>query len=92
MGSGTGHQPTGSFDRIDHGVLLSILGEKIHDNRFLRLMPNLIGAGYLEEWTYHATLSGTPQGGVISPILSNIYHYSAVLSRVHKLCHREEFR
>jgi group II intron reverse transcriptase/maturase len=61
------------FDRIDHQVLLSILGEKIHDNRFLRLISNLVGAGYLEKWTYNATLSGTPQGGVISPILSNIY-------------------
>ncbi len=53
--------------------MLSILGEKIHDGRFLRLMKGLFEAGYLEEWTYHATLSGTPQGGVVSPILSNIY-------------------
>jgi group II intron reverse transcriptase/maturase len=64
---------TQCFDRIDHEVLLSILGENIHDNRFLRLMSNLLKAGYLEEWTYNATLSGTPQGGVSSPILSNIY-------------------
>jgi hypothetical protein len=42
--------------------MLSILGEKIHDGRFLRLMKGLFEAGYLEEWTYHATLSGTPQG------------------------------
>jgi group II intron reverse transcriptase/maturase len=61
------------FDQIDHGVLLSILGEKIHDNRFLRLIRHLLQAGYLEDWQYHKTLSGSPQGGVISPILSNIY-------------------
>jgi retron-type reverse transcriptase len=57
------------FDSLDHSVLLSILGESIHDGRFLRLMKGLFEAGYLEEWTYHATLSGTPQGGVVSPIL-----------------------
>lgn len=61
------------FDRIDHSILLKILGEKIHDNRFLRLIANLLQAGYLEDWRYHSTLSGTPQGGVISPLLSNIY-------------------
>ncbi len=61
------------FDRIDHGVLLSILGEKLHDNRFLRLVRHLLQAGYLEDWHYHKTLSGSPQGGVVSPILSNIY-------------------
>src|SRR3954469_20217986 len=61
------------FDRIDHAVLLSILAEKLHDNRFLWLLANLLDAGYLEEWRYHATLSGSPQGGVISPILSNLY-------------------
>jgi group II intron reverse transcriptase/maturase len=64
---------TQCFDRIDHEVLLSILGEGVHDSRFLRLVSNMLKAGYLEDWTYHATLSGTPQGGVISPILSNIY-------------------
>jgi group II intron reverse transcriptase/maturase len=61
------------FDRLDHSVLLAILNEKLHDNRFLRLLVNLLRAGYLEDWKYHATLSGSPQGGVISPILSNVY-------------------
>lgn len=61
------------FDRLDHEVMLAILREKIHDNRFLRLIRNLLKAGYLEEWRYHETLSGSPQGGVVSPILSNIY-------------------
>jgi group II intron reverse transcriptase/maturase len=61
------------FDRLDHQILRSILAEKIHDNRFLRLIDGLLQAGYLEDWRYHATLSGAPQGGVVSPILSNIY-------------------
>jgi group II intron reverse transcriptase/maturase len=61
------------FGSLDHSILLSILSEKIHDNRFLRLIENLLKAGYLEEWRFNATLSGTPQGGVLSPILSNIY-------------------
>lgn len=64
---------TGCFDNLDHSVLMTILAEKLHDNRFLRLIENLLKAGYLEEWRYHETLSGTPQGGVISPILANIY-------------------
>ena len=61
------------FDSLDHTVLVSILREKIHDNRFLRLIEHLLWAGYLEEWQYNATLSGSPQGAVVSPILSNIY-------------------
>jgi len=61
------------FDRLDHSVLLSIPNEKRHDNRFRRLLSNLLQAGYLEDWKHHATLSGSPQGGVISPILSNVY-------------------
>ena len=61
------------FDSLDHQVLLAILREKVHDNRFIRLIENLLTAGYLEDWKLNATLSGTPQGGVVSPILSNIY-------------------
>jgi group II intron reverse transcriptase/maturase len=61
------------FDTMDHEVLLTILSEKIHDQRFLRLVRHLLESGYLEEWKFNATLSGCPQGGVISPILSNIY-------------------
>ena len=63
----------GCFDNIDHKVLLEILGENIQDNRFLRLVSNLLGAGYLEDWKLNATYSGTPQGGVVSPILANVY-------------------
>lgn len=61
------------FDQLDHTVLLHILAQKIQDNRFLRLLTHLLQAGYLEEWRFHTTLSGTPQGGVISPLLANIY-------------------
>ena len=63
----------GCFDNIDHEVLLSVLGEKLHDNRFLNLLKYLLKAGYMEDWKYGRTLSGTPQGGVVSPILANIY-------------------
>ncbi|MCA1703555.1 MAG: maturase, partial [Actinobacteria bacterium] len=63
----------GFFDNIDHGVLLSILREKVHDERFIRLIGELLKAGYLEDWKFRPTPSGTPQGGIVSPILSNIY-------------------
>lgn len=61
------------FGSLDHEVMIGILGEKIHDSRFLRLLRQMLQAGYLEDWRYNATLSGAPQGGVVSPILSNIY-------------------
>ena len=53
--------------------MLSTLKKHIHDERFLRLMRHMLTAGYLEDWVWNATLSGAPQGGVISPVLSNIY-------------------
>src|SRR6476620_990616 len=61
------------FGSLDHEILLGILAEKIHDNRFLRLIRNMLKAGYLEDWDYRDTLSGVPQGGTVSPVLSNIY-------------------
>ena len=61
------------FGSLDHEILISILSEKIHDGRFLRLIENLLKAGYLEDWRFNATHSGSPQGGIVSPILSNIY-------------------
>jgi group II intron reverse transcriptase/maturase len=61
------------FGSLDHQVLLPILAEKIHDNRFLQLISRMLKAGYMDDWVFGATLSGAPQGGVVSPILSNIY-------------------
>jgi group II intron reverse transcriptase/maturase len=61
------------YGSIDHEILMGILAEKIRDNRFLRLIRNMLKAGYLEDWQYRETLSGVPQGGVVSPVLSNIY-------------------
>ena len=64
---------TDCFGSLDHQILISILSEKILDKRFLRLIRHMLKAGYLEDWEYHDTLSGVPQGGVVSPVLSNIY-------------------
>ena len=61
------------FGSFDHEIMVRILSEKIHDGRFLRLIRNMLTAGYLEDWTWNATLSGAPQGGTVSPVLSNIY-------------------
>jgi group II intron reverse transcriptase/maturase len=61
------------FGSLNHEVMLAILAEQVQDKRFLQLVENMLKAGYLEDWTWHATHSGAPQGGVISPILSNIY-------------------
>jgi group II intron reverse transcriptase/maturase len=61
------------FGSLDHEVMLKILAEKVHDNRFLRLIKQMLKAGYLEDWQWNATHSGAPQGGVVSPVLSNIY-------------------
>jgi group II intron reverse transcriptase/maturase len=63
----------GCFDHIDHTRLLDILAEKIKDGRILELIRRMFKAGYLEDWRYNRTYSGTPQGGVISPLLANIY-------------------
>jgi len=60
------------FDKLDHELLLTTLSEKIHDGKFMNLMRELLDAGYMEEWTYNQTLSGVPQGGVVSPLLANI--------------------
>lgn len=61
------------FDTIDHNTLMSILGERIHDPRFLQLIQELLEAGYVEDWKFNLTLSGTPQGSVLSPLLANVY-------------------
>lgn len=63
----------GFFDNISHDVLISILKERISDDRFIRLIRKFLNAGYIEDWTFHKTYSGTPQGGIVSPLLANIY-------------------
>jgi group II intron reverse transcriptase/maturase len=60
------------YDTLDHELLIKTLEEKIHDGRFIRLIRKLLDAGYMEEWTFNQTLSGVPQGGIVSPLLSNI--------------------
>lgn len=63
----------GFFDNISHDILINILRERIEDDRFIRLIRKFLNAGYIEDWIFHNTYSGTPQGGIISPILANIY-------------------
>jgi group II intron reverse transcriptase/maturase len=63
----------GCFDNIDHAVLLEIIRRDIHDGRLVRLIEGLLRAGYMEDWRFHDTTSGTPQGGILSPLLANIY-------------------
>ena len=61
------------FDTIDHETLMEILGRSIKDNRFLTLIRRHLAAGYMEEKRLVTSISGTPQGGILSPLLSNIY-------------------
>jgi group II intron reverse transcriptase/maturase len=63
----------GFFDNIDHEVMVELLAKKIDDKRFIDLIRPVRQAGYREDWRYHGTYSGTPQGGILSPILANIY-------------------
>ena len=63
----------GCFDNINHAVLVGLLNNKIKDARITKLIYKFLKAGYLEDWQYHKTYSGTPQGGIISPLLANIY-------------------
>lgn len=63
----------GCFDNIDHHVLVELLRRRIADEHFIALIWKFLRAGYMEDWIFHDTYSGTPQGSIISPILSNIY-------------------
>lgn len=63
----------GCFDNINHQMLIKTLETKIKDSKFINIIRMFLKAGYVEDFTYHGTLSGTPQGGIISPILANIY-------------------
>ena len=61
------------FDTIPHDLLVGLLKKKIEDKRFIRLIQAMLDAGYLEDWTYHTTYSGVPQGSIVSPVLANVY-------------------
>ena len=63
----------GFFDNINHDVMIKILEKRIKDSRFIRLIRKFLNAGYIEDWQYFKSYGGTPQGGIISPILANIY-------------------
>ncbi len=63
----------GFFDNIDHQKMVEMLEKRIDDTRFISVVKRMLKAGYMENWVYHKTYSGTPQGGVISPCLANIY-------------------
>ena len=63
----------GFFNNIDHDILIQILRERIRDERFINLIRKFLRAGYMENWQFNSTYSGTPQGGIISPLLANIY-------------------
>jgi len=63
----------GCFDNIDHSILLEIIQRDIHDGRLVKLIDGLLKAGYMENLQKYETTSGTPQGGIISPLLANIY-------------------
>jgi len=60
------------FERLDHDLLITTLREHFHDERFIRLIQRLLDAGYFEDWKFNQTLSGVPQGSIVSPVLSNI--------------------
>lgn len=62
----------GCYDHIDHDLLLTLLSRDMPDDRFLKLIKEMLAVGYVEDWRYQRSYSGVPQGGVISPILSNI--------------------
>ena len=72
------------FDNINHEKLIDILEERIDYRRFTKLIKNMMSVGYMEDWKYNRTYSGTSQGGVISPILANIY-----LDKLDQFIHEE---
>jgi group II intron reverse transcriptase/maturase len=63
----------GCYDNISHDGLMKAVKRRIADQEVLTLIKRFLKAGYMEEWQYHKTYSGVPQGGIISPLLSNIF-------------------
>jgi len=62
----------GCFNNLDHKLILKLIGTDMPDQHFLKLLKDMLKAGYMEDWQYHQTYSGVPQGGIVSPIVSNI--------------------
>jgi RNA-directed DNA polymerase len=62
----------GFFDNIDHDVLLGLLKKRIDDHGFIALIEGMLKAGYMEDWVYGRTYSGTPQGGVLTPLTQKV--------------------
>jgi retron-type reverse transcriptase len=73
------------FSSLDHTIMVKALSEKVHDNRFLRLIQNMLKAGYLEDWTWGATLSGVPQGGLCAAAHNDPYEQRWVMRSVRGL-------
>lgn len=63
----------GCFDNIPHGPLMKAVEKRIADGKVVKMIRAFLAAGYMEQWQYHKTYSGTPQGGVLSPLLCNIF-------------------
>lgn len=61
------------FDNIPHGKLIEQISRRIADEKILQICWKFLRAGYMEQWNYHRTYSGTPQGGIISPLFANIF-------------------
>jgi len=71
----------GSFDKLSHELLIEVLKEHIHDGRFIKLMQELLDAGYMENWTYNQTLSGVPQGGLCKALHNPPYAKQVTMQR-----------
>lgn len=63
----------GCFDNIPHNGLLKAVARRMADGKVMSIVSAFLKAGYMENWQFHKTYSGTPQGGIISPLLCNIF-------------------